>query len=306
MNKELLKENRVHGNPMYPVSVYPSVDQLNGDSILDCHWHDEMEFILIESGSAVFHIDMNIYEAQAGDAIFVGSGEIHAGYLQGEERCVFSAIVFDPAWLSSASFDSLQEKMMDPILKRKLLPPRHISRHTEWGRSVLSHIDRILLEHELMKPTMELSTKAHLYLILAEMFAYMQQAADLGNNIAAGSPDKIERLKTALGYIHDHYSEPIKLKDLSEHINMSEGHFCRFFKQMVQKSPIDYINNYRIQRACKLLENTNYKVVDIAMEVGYDNLSYFITLFKKQKKMTPSQYRKLFFEQISLDPVSVT
>ncbi|WP_211747618.1 AraC family transcriptional regulator [Paenibacillus sp. Marseille-Q4541] len=304
MNKELLRENRVHGHSLFPVSVYPGVDQLNGDSILDCHWHDEMEIILMEQGSAVFHVDMNVYEVKAGEAIFVGSGEIHAGYLLGEERCIFSAIVFDSSWLAGPSYDALQENLIDPLMTKRLIPPRHIKKNTLWGASILEHINRILSEHEEKKRTLEISTKAHLYLIFAEMFEQMQ-VNDQHTNRVTGSPDKIDRIKMALNYVHEHYNESIKLKDLAAHLNMSEGHFCRFFKQMVQKSPIDYINHYRIQKACKLLENTNYKVVDIAMEVGFDNLSYFITLFKKQKEKTPSQYRKLFYEQIAIEAMTI-
>lgn len=303
MNKELLRENRVHGHSLFPVSVYPKVDQLNGDSILDCHWHDEMEIILMEQGTAVFHVDMNVYEVTAGDAIFVGSGEIHAGYLLGNERCVFSAIVFDSRWLAGPSYDALQENLFDPLMTKRLIPPRHIKKNTVWGSSILQYILRILHDHEAHSKTLEISTKAHLYLIFAEMFEQMQ--LDDKASKVTGSPDKIDRIKVALGYVHEHYSENIKLKDLASHLNMSEGHFCRFFKQMVQKSPIDYINHYRIQKACKLLENTNYKVVDIALEVGFDNLSYFITLFKKQKQMTPSQYRKLFYEQIAIEAITI-
>lgn len=304
MNKELLRENRVHGHSLFPVSVYPKVDQLNGDSILDCHWHDEMEFIIMEQGSAVFQVDMNVYEVTAGDAIFVGSGEIHAGYLLGEERCIFSAIVFDSSWLSGPSYDALQENLFDPLMTKKLIPPRHIKKNTSWGAAILEYIHRILYDHEVQSRTLEISTKAHLYLIFAEMFEHMQMDEKWASRVT-GSPDKIDRIKDALSYIHEHYSENIKLKDLAAHLNMSEGHFCRFFKRTVQKSPIDYINHYRIQKACKLLENTNSKVVDIALEVGFEHLSYFITLFKKQKKMTPSQYRKLFYDQIAIEAITM-
>lgn len=50
MERERLREDRIHGNAMYPVSVYPDIQQLNGDSILDCHWHDEMEFTMVTQG----------------------------------------------------------------------------------------------------------------------------------------------------------------------------------------------------------------------------------------------------------------
>lgn len=149
-----------------------------------------------------------------------------------------------------------------------------------------------------------MTTKAYLYLIFAQMFEHMRPAA-LKGTVPSGSHDKVERLKSVLSYIHKRYPEPLKLKELADEANMSEGHFCRFFKQMVQKSPVDYINYYRISQACVQLENTDHKIVDIAMDVGFEHLSYFITTFKKHKNITPSQYRKMFYEKVEMEPALV-
>ncbi|WP_339277343.1 AraC family transcriptional regulator [Paenibacillus sp. FSL W8-0426] len=304
MERERLREDRIHGNAMYPVSVYPDIQQLNGDSILDCHWHDEMEFTMMIHGSAVFQIDMNTVEVQAGEAIFVNRGEIHAGYLKGEDPCVFSSIVFNPELLGSRTFDAVQEKFIGPLMHKTLVPPCHIKSDEAWGQEILLYLQRIFAEHEQGSDTCEMTTKALLYLIFARMFEHMKPAP-LKSAVPTGSHDKIERLKSVLGYIHRRYPEPLKLKELADEANMSEGHFCRFFKQMVQKSPVDYINYYRVQQACYQLENTDHKIVDIAMDVGFEHLSYFITTFKKHKNITPSQYRKLFYEKLAMEPLPI-
>ncbi|WP_433615862.1 AraC family transcriptional regulator [Paenibacillus cellulositrophicus] len=296
MNRETLRENRVHGHPLYPVSIYPRVEQLNGQSILDCHWHDEMEFIVLHQGSAVFQLDMTYVEVRAGEALFVNSGEIHSGMLASQEPCIFSAVVFSADLLSSPDFDIIQEKYIDPLMKKSFMPRQHITGNSEWEKDILDALHRIICENEAKVPAYELSTKAH----LLRIFALLSAQAPLGENSKSrptGSHDKVERLKTALHYIHDHYAEPLKLKELAGQINMSEGHFCRFFKQMTQKSPVEYVNHYRVLKACKLLENTDKKIVEVAMDVGFDNLSYFITVFKHHKGCTPSKYRKPFEEQ---------
>lgn len=299
MNRDMLRENRVHGNPMYPVSIYPNVEQLNGQCILDCHWHDEMEFIVVREGSASFQIDMTTILVKAGEAVFINRGEIHAGYLaEGAASCVFSAVVFSADFLGSQSFDALQEKFINPLIKRQLVPNSHIRGNTPAEKEILHYLDQILAANEAVLPTRELTTKAQLYMILAHMHEQMQIVKQ--DSTQAGSHDKVERLKTVLNYIHEHYAQPLKLKQLADLINMSEGHFCRFFKQMVQKSPVEYLNHYRTQKACKQLENTDHKIVDIAMDVGFDNLSYFITVFKQHKGCTPSQYRKEFYEKVNL------
>jgi predicted Rossmann fold flavoprotein len=81
----------------------------------------------------------------------------------------------------------------------------------------------------------------------------------------------------------------LSLKNVSIRL---EGHFCRFFKRLVRKTPVEYINYYRVNRAVKLLENEDAKIIEIAMDVGFDSFSYFISMFKRYMKCTPSQYRK--------------
>ncbi|MDO3410780.1 AraC family transcriptional regulator [Saccharibacillus sp. CPCC 101409] len=284
----LLKEKRIHGNPMYPVSSYV-LDDLDFTTIMDCHWHEEMEFTLVTRGVIRFQIGTEYYEVSAGEAMFVHSGELHAGQKVGAEPCGFSSIVFGAEFLSSRGFDRLQEKYIEPLLQKKALPPSHLTGRKPGEREILDLIAAVIADNEAAAPAFELTTKARLYQIFALLQSAMREYAPPASG---GDLDKIERLKTVLGYMHEHYPSPLKLKDLSAQIGMSEGHFCRFFKSMVHKSPVDYLNRYRIQQACRLLENSGHKIVEIAMEVGFDSLSYFISVFKQHQGCTPSQYRK--------------
>ncbi|MWV43658.1 AraC family transcriptional regulator [Paenibacillus sp. HJL G12] len=299
MNREMLRENRIHGQPMYPVSIYPNIKQLSGNSILDCHWHDEMEFIVIRQGCAVFQIDMTDIEMQAGQALFINSGRLHAGILKGTRPCVFSAVVFSPELLASPDFDVIQEKYIGPLLHQSFQPAPLIKGDTAWEKEVLTALDRILEDNEKRPPAYEISTKGLLYMIFASMYAHTEPPVP-HRQLPSGSPDKIERLKTVLNFIHEHYGESLKLRDLAGLIRMSEGHFCRFFKQLTQKSPVEYINHYRVSKSCKLLKNSSMKIVDIAMETGFDHLSYFITVFKQIMGCTPSQYRKSIHDKNSI------
>ncbi|MNC51581.1 HTH-type transcriptional regulator CdhR [compost metagenome] len=88
-----------------------------------------------------------------------------------------------------------------------------------------------------------------------------------------------------------HYSRPISIRELADLIPMSEGQFCRFFKAMTRQTPIEYLNAYRITQANELLRFTDRKIADIAMEVGFGHISYFIKVYRKVMKTTPSRYR---------------
>lgn len=117
--RENLREDRVHGDAMYPVRVYPDVEQLNGNCILEPHWHEELEFILVEEGSALFQTDMNYTLVRAGEILFVNRGELHAGYLQDDSHCIFSAVVFHPDWLNCHISDIVQLEYIEPFLHKK-------------------------------------------------------------------------------------------------------------------------------------------------------------------------------------------
>lgn len=285
--REELKENRIHGSLMYPVSVY-RMDDIEEETVLECHWHEEPELILVTQGRALFQIGTIPYEVHAGEAVFVNSGEIHTAYQMEHESCSFAATVFGMSLLNSAGYDMVQARFIDPLLRKHMTLPVHIRGEQLWEQEVLKLLTQIIEVNEQQTLTCELITKAHLYLIFAQMIEHMEsQVAPL-----PAPSDKVERLKTVLGHIHENYQQPLRLRALADQINMSEGHFCRFFKSLTQKSPIDYINRYRTQQACRLLQTSDRKIVDISLEVGFDSLSYFISVFKQHRGSTPSQYRK--------------
>lgn len=150
---------------------------------------------------------------------------------------------------------------------------------------------------EARTPGFEGSVKGHLYLMLSDMAGRDQ----LCNRATSNSNDsfKIERLKKVILYIQQNYDQQIRLSELAALIPMSEGQLCRFFKSMTRQTPMDYINSYRIRQAVELLREPDRKISDIALEVGYDNISYFIRVFRKAMNCSPSEFRKRLLESIS-------
>ena len=88
------------------------------------------------------------------------------------------------------------------------------------------------------------------------------------------------------------YMEPIKLDDIAASASVSVGVCCRCFKEMVRKSPNQYLVAYRISRAMELLGSSEKTVTEIAVETGFNDASHFIQYFKRQTGMTPKDYRK--------------
>ncbi|MDO4402664.1 MAG: AraC family transcriptional regulator, partial [Clostridiaceae bacterium] len=103
---------------------------------------------------------------------------------------------------------------------------------------------------------------------------------------------KIEYIKKVILYIENNYKRKICVKELAKEINMNEQYFCRFFKNIIGKSPMQYINEYRIKKSEELLKKTDMKIMQICLESGFNNMGNFINTFKKQTGLSPMKYRK--------------
>ena len=101
----------------------------------------------------------------------------------------------------------------------------------------------------------------------------------------------IDKIKDVIKYIETNYQRAITIDEIAGVCNFSSSHFMKYFKKVMNTSFIDYLNEYRLSVASRLLLTTSDNILEIAAECGYDNLSYFNRLFKKKFGVTPSVYR---------------
>ena len=100
------------------------------------------------------------------------------------------------------------------------------------------------------------------------------------------------RLAYAVKYVQENIHKNLTIRELADKACMSEPNFFRCFKQQYGITPVEYINQQRIQLSMKLLNNTVYSISDICFACGYNNLNYFLKVFKKATGDTPASYRK--------------
>lgn len=100
-------------------------------------------------------------------------------------------------------------------------------------------------------------------------------------------------LEPALQYIKENYAQKISLDAMAEICNISSSYFSKLFNKMVGENFNNYINIVRIKKACELLTNTSHPITVIALDVGFDDSSYFNQVFKHLTAMTPTYYRAI-------------
>ena len=102
---------------------------------------------------------------------------------------------------------------------------------------------------------------------------------------------KRHEINDIIQYIQENYYEEFYLNKLAQQCGMNPTYFCRAFKEQAGMPLFQYINHIRIQKACHLLKRTSRQIIDIAYEVGYQNLSFFNRYFRKIIDMSPREYR---------------
>ncbi|MFW6308516.1 MAG: helix-turn-helix domain-containing protein [bacterium] len=103
-----------------------------------------------------------------------------------------------------------------------------------------------------------------------------------------------ENILNLIKFINRNYTDNLDLDTISEKVHMSKYHFCRKFKDITGFTFVEYLNNYRVKEAQRILKNSDINVTRVSGEVGYNSISQFYKMFKKITGTSPLQYRKKF------------
>lgn len=297
----ILKEIRPHGTKSFPCAIYRTHSVGKG-TLVKHHWHDEAEILYFSGGKFRLEINMESFPIESECLYFINPGELHSIITETSESHWEDAVVFAPGILSFDSYDEAQIHLIKPIQNGRLLFPRSLTpEHPAFApiRSAFTDVmhsfgqmmpedplaeDSTLVTNDL---TSQLYIKSSLLYILATLSdhrLFMPTEKNLDK--------RVESIKAALTYIKDNYQDKIYIADLAAQANLNEQYFCRLFKKAIGRSPIEYINEYRIKQTRRLLEETDLPITEICLECGYNNLGNFLREFRKYTGTTPLQYRK--------------
>lgn len=273
-------EDLPRGIPDFPLEFY-HVDKHHPRYHMDCHWHDEFELIHVVSGTLRVTIDGVEHLLYSGDTTFVAGGCAHAA---SPESCVYQCTVFDPAMLlrsgdaCKAYIHRIQNHSVSvwPRIPAECAPVKDAMRRLFSTAFNANRQPNVLLV---------LGALMDFFGWIFEESAYTESPTELPKN-----NQRIRHLKEVLAYIEKHYAEPITLAQLADIVGMSPKYFCRFFRQMTRRTPIDYLNYYRVECSCQELSTTEKSVTEVALDCGFNDISYFIKTFRRHKGVSPGKY----------------
>lgn len=297
MDKFNLKEEIKHGSIYFPCAAYIVENEKDG-LLAKYHWHCELEIIHFNKGKFILEVGMDKYIIENECFCFINSEELHL--VRSEYPCSESAIVFNLKMLSFNIFDLTESELITPLLTKKLKIPRFIYKNDVVFSYIYKEYEKIISiykENNIEKlyanckdnVIPQIQVKISLLSILAILYKndlLISESENITNDY------KIEYIKKIILYVEDNYKQKIFIKDLAKEINMNEQYFCRFFKSIIGKSPLQYINEYRIKKSAELLRKTDMNIMDVCLESGFNNMGNFINTFKKHTGLTPMKYRK--------------
>lgn len=269
-------ENAPRGSFDFPVELY-QVDYLHPRYEMPFHWHMEYEVIRVLEGAFHLFINGEQQSLNPGEAVFIPEGAVHGG---AGHHCKYECLVFDLEYFLAKH----------PAIRQKYLAPLDGAIHNPFVFRAKSN------EIALMPPLFEtIRDEKNLY-ELAFMAALWQLLLALVENPQGKTTDHapfpIGPMKNVLRLIREEYAAPLTLTRLAQEASMAPRYFCRAFAGISGRPPMNYVNYYRIECAAEKLYATEDSITDVALSCGFNDLSYFSKLFKRQKGLSPRAFRQ--------------
>ena len=278
-------EKKEHTQVDFPYNTYLCTIPLDF-KIVPTHWHDEMELIYVKKGSGIITVDFEEYRLEAPALIIILPGQLHSIKQLEKDRMEYENIIFDPHMLISQKSDTTNEYFFKPLLAGKIAIPSVINLDNSNYGEIITPIDACDSINATKPAGYQLYIKSMLF-----QFFYILDSKCRDFEAKAGNRSNLEKMKTVLKYMENNYADKITIAEIAKLVNFSESHFMRYFKETIGTSFIDYLKDYRLTMAARLLKSSDSQILNIAIDVGFDNLSYFNRSFKAKYGVTPRQYR---------------
>lgn len=245
----------------------------DGNYLRERHWHRSIEIFAVFDGRLKFFLDNDEYSLEAGEFVLVNSNEVHSIFspkpnitivLQIPLR-VFENYYTDEQFISFSHKPSIQDKgMMELIWEMYDI---YTKQECGYEFQVQSGFYRLL------------------YLLVKE---YREEVTPEMTR----SYRKLNRLSEITDYIKENYQSSISLENLSEIFGYSPTYLSRMFQKYAKINYREYLQNIRLEYACRELEGTDHLISNIAINCGFANSKAFAKAFRKQHGILPSEYRR--------------
>lgn len=256
------------------------------------HYHEDYELTYIEKGRGIRHVAGSVDHFVPGDLVLVGKGVPH--FWRNESGYAAGVVSHCVQW-ESASLESFihQTEALQPIAKLLKAAQNGVKfRDATFSLTIgnrLKKLESLPAEERIVE----------LLQLLLKLAKHQEKELLSVNTVRYHLTEKSNtRIATLLNYVDVNFHQKITLDQMAALTYMTKAAFCKYFKKEFKKTFTNYLNEYRIRKACLLLQETDENLLSIALNCGYENMSFFHRQFKKYLGLTPKEYRQKISETL--------
>lgn len=267
------------------------IDKNSGNWHMPSEWHTSLEVFMCIGGTGKYYINDKVYDFEKGDIFVIGNNELHKSEIL--ENGWFDAfiIMFSPEGFLPNRY--VQGKDLLDIFYGRTDKFCHKYKPEPEKQKFYEAVSQIMLKEYEEKNENYLASVSSLvtWMLIELSRAYNADAVDgVAYTLNARLKHK-KIISEVLNYVEEHYKEDINLKELADSLYVNQAYLCREFKKSTGYSMMKFITNKRIREARELLRNTDLSVSEVGITVGYNNISHFHTMFKKEIGISPKEFR---------------
>jgi len=255
------------------------------------HYHNNFEISFILEGSGKRIVADSIEEFQPGDLVFIGRNLPHVWIVDKDTQAPTSRTL-EMVYLQFTSDVLTPQLLLLPEFKYISKAIALSERGIQIVGQTLNEVSELMLQLPYLKNFDRMLYFFRLMDIIGRSDTNIQLASKEYLNLRFTTGNK--RIAIIHEYLMNNYREQIDLKRIAGLINMAEGSLCRFFRMNMGMTVFEYLNQLKIELACKLLMDNNLSIFEVCMDSGFNNLSHFNKQFKKINGLPPSEFRNRF------------
>lgn len=280
-------EQMTYEVPDFPILSREWILENHGRGNLPWHWHSQVEFLYVEKGEITCCVNTSSVLLKEHECIFINSKESHS--ILHNAGVGHIKIILFPAEFIFDSNNHFCKECINPIAHKEQYQYIHLTSEKQWQGEILCELEKLLCycENNIAKkmPFIIFSVCR-----IWEKLASFRREIPLIDPSTVRSPSQI-RLQQMLSFIIRHYAEPITLGDIAGAANISQSEAARCFKKNLDVTPFNYLIQYRLEVAKTMLQSSEVSITEIAMQCGFESVSYFDRVFRKYYWLTPKEFR---------------
>lgn len=276
--------------PDFPLYVSDGRIQEYDKYAQQCHWHVDLEFILVLEGSMEYSVNGRSHHVGAGEGLFINSKRLHYGYSADKSDCLYLVIVVHPSLLGAHT--NFGEEYFTERFGSGAEDYILLADERDWQREALQSIKT--LYDETLKDEKNPIRMISLFTSLCSLIGEHIKTSDLPSS----TTHEWKTVQQMTGYIQGNYDKTISLDDIATAGSTCRCKCCKLFNEHIGKTPKAYLTQYRISKSVSLLRDTDISIIEIAQACGFNNQSYFTQAFRKELGVPPRKYRDNFRQRM--------